>query len=188
MKTNIIITLQVEGLHRWDGVIQKPELREVHFLAYPHRHIFHITAKKEVSHDDRDIEIIMMKRNVLAYLEKHFYNIDMDIFDFGGMSCEMIANTLATVFGFNYVSVMEDGENGAECIYDSVDDTEEIPSKQEGLGSGIVQADYSNVSFSASSTAAAVSSGSNAYATTVDSNIPFTYTSPEATAKTILKD
>ena len=103
---NIIIKLQVEGLHFWEDC----DIEDVDFLAHPHRHIFHITCKKEVTHDDRDIEIIRLKREVLNFLEKKYGKVCW----FGGMSCEMIAKILLDEFELNYCSVLEDNENGAE--------------------------------------------------------------------------
>ena len=105
MKTNIIITLQVEGIHCW------PEcpIEEVSFLRYPHRHIFHITCKKEVKHDDREIEIIQLKRKVLKCLDSLYPKGD-----FGRASCEEIAKTLFYRFDLQYCKVLEDNENGAE--------------------------------------------------------------------------
>ena len=116
MKTNVIIKLQVEGLHHWPGVIEHPELEQVHFLKAVHRHVFHITAKKEVTHDDRDIEIIMLKRNILEYLNKRYWVDSGNTHFFGSMSCEMIANELVKYFALSYCEVLEDGENGAEVI------------------------------------------------------------------------
>ena len=104
MRTNIIVTLQHECVHQWS----KCDLEEVLFLKFPHRHIFHITCKKEVTHQDRDIEIIMLKRNLNKFLE------DMYPKTFGDMSCEMIAEELLKVFELNYCKVLEDNENGAE--------------------------------------------------------------------------
>tara|TARA_R110001599_G_scaffold126542_1_gene299644 strand:+ start:3183 stop:3557 length:375 start_codon:yes stop_codon:yes gene_type:complete len=106
MKTNIIINLQHEAVHQWSDC----ELEGVEFLKFPHRHIFHICCKKEVKHDDRDIEIILLKRKVNSFLDEMYPKT------FGDMSCEMIAKELATVFELNYCSVLEDNENGAEVI------------------------------------------------------------------------
>lgn len=112
MTKNIIVTIQVEGLHSW------PEcpIEEVSFLKYPHRHIFFIKAKKNVSHSDRDIEIIQLKRKIQYYLlQKYGIGFKARLgCDFGRMSCEMIAEELIEKFNLNYVSVLEDNENGAE--------------------------------------------------------------------------
>ena len=114
MKTNVIMSLRVEGIHRWSGC----NIDDVDFLKEPHRHVFHITAKKIVEHDDRDVEIIMFKRKMEQYLfERHGStnkNGDRNVCYFGELSCEMIAKELVTTFKLEYCSVLEDGENGAE--------------------------------------------------------------------------
>tara|TARA_R110002020_G_C15753260_1_gene726341 strand:- start:162 stop:479 length:318 start_codon:yes stop_codon:yes gene_type:complete len=104
--TNIIIKLTYIGLHCWKNC----PLDEVKYLKDKHRHTFYITCKKEVSHDDRDIEIIMFKNKILNYLETKYKG------DFGIMSCEMIAKDLKNVFELNYCKVLEDNENGAEVL------------------------------------------------------------------------
>ena len=113
MKTNVIVTMAVEGLHNW------PDARnifpEVGFLSDIHRHVFHITMKKEVFHDDRDIEFIMFKRDVQDYLKMKYHRDDYRCHFFGSKSCEMIAKELLEQFDCIYVSVWEDDENGAEC-------------------------------------------------------------------------
>ena len=47
MKTNVIVKLQIEGLHKWPAA--KEMFPEVDFLSVGHRHIFHITCKKKVN-------------------------------------------------------------------------------------------------------------------------------------------
>ena len=76
--------------------------------------MFHITLKKQVFHDDRDVEFIMFKRQVQNYLQKYYRN-DYQCHFFGPNSCEMIAKELLDQFDCVYVSVWEDNENGAEC-------------------------------------------------------------------------
>lgn len=99
----IIITLQHEATHCW------PEcpLDDVAFLKHPHRHVFFIEATKRVSHTDRDVEIIIFKRNIQSYLKAKYGQ------DFGRMSCEDIASDILVTFGCHSVSVKEDNENGA---------------------------------------------------------------------------
>lgn len=133
MKTNIIIKLQFEGLHQWPGVVEHKELEEVHFLASLHRHVFHITAKKEVTHDDRDIEIIKLKRNILEYLHRRYWTENANTHYLGSMSCEMLAKELAKFFGLNYCEVLEDGENGAEFIQDEITETEVLSDEYESV-------------------------------------------------------
>lgn len=104
--TKIVVKLQVEGFHCWkDCNIESEE-----YLKNKHRHIFYITAKKQVSHDDRDIEIINFKNKIAEYLQKTFGKRC----EFENMSCEMIAEHLLEVFKLDFCSVLEDNENGAE--------------------------------------------------------------------------
>tara|TARA_Y100000816_G_scaffold94104_1_gene65260 strand:+ start:2585 stop:2965 length:381 start_codon:yes stop_codon:yes gene_type:complete len=112
MKTNIVCRLQVEGIHNWSEASKfEPTMK---YLEYPHRHMFHIEVKKEVFHDDRDVEFIVFKRKIKKYLEKKYYSTEYDCCDFGGQSCEMLAHELYTEFDLCHCSVFEDNENGAE--------------------------------------------------------------------------
>jgi hypothetical protein len=115
-KTSIIIKLQVEGLHNF--ALAKKMFPQVGFLQYPHRHIFHIKAAKEVFHDDRDEEFLMFKRTIFEWLYSQYYDDELNLLDFGGMSCEMIARNILEYFHCEWVEVWEDDENGArvECI------------------------------------------------------------------------
>jgi len=106
MKTSIIIKLRFSALHNWPGC----NIPEVDYLKYPHRHEFHITCKQVVEHDDRDVEIIMLKNSVADFLYKTYRK------GFGSMSCEQIAKMLLLKFELTYCKVLEDGENGAEVI------------------------------------------------------------------------
>lgn len=112
MKTNVIVKLELDGMHNWPDA--RRVFPEVGFLADIHRHIFHITAKKRVTHSDRDVEFIMFKRDILEYLYDKYYRQDYRSHFFGAMSCEMIATELLQYFDCEYVSVFEDNENGAE--------------------------------------------------------------------------
>jgi len=114
MRVNIIINLQVEGIHCWPDAGQFDVT--VQFLEYPHRHIFHITCEKSVTHDDRDIEIILFKRAVRDYLEITYMSPTYAMLDFGNMSCEMIARLLVKDFNLESCTVLEDGENGAKVM------------------------------------------------------------------------
>ena len=112
-KTNIIVTLDIEGLHKWPDA--RKVFPEVGFLSDLHRHMFHICLKKEVQHDDRDIEFILFKRDVQSYILEKYWDAHCNCVSFGAMSCEMIARDLLEFFDCVYVSVWEDKENGAEC-------------------------------------------------------------------------
>ena len=125
MKTNIIIKLQIEATHNWPGVVNQPGLENVHFLKDEHRHIFYITCKKEVVHADRQVEIIMFKRNILNYLQDRYYHNGLGYHALGSMSCEMLATELFKVFDLSYCEVLEDNENGG------IVEKEAIPHNQE---------------------------------------------------------
>lgn len=107
MSVKIVVNFTIEGLHCWPTCY----LAEVDFLKNPHRHLFHICCKKDVSHLDRDIEIIRYKRRISEHLHNKYGS---PCCDFGSMSCEMIAEELLRTFSLDYCSVLEDGENGAE--------------------------------------------------------------------------
>ena len=106
-KVEVYCTLQVEGTHEW------PEcpFDEVGYLRNTHRHVFHVKAYVPVTHDDRDVEFIMLKHHIDEYLFNAYG--EGDICKFGSMSCEMIARELLDVFNLSCCEVSEDGENGA---------------------------------------------------------------------------
>lgn len=108
IKKTVIASLQVEGTHCW------PEcpIPEVDFLRFPHRHMFHIKAGKLVGHNDRDQEIIMLKRDIAGVLREN-YGDGRRGHKFGSMSCEDIAEFLIDKLNLSYCEVLEDGENGA---------------------------------------------------------------------------
>jgi len=110
--TTIWVKFQKEGIHKYPAALTDPKLAEVSFLGHPHRHIFHFYVEVEVFHDDRDIEFIMLKREL-----ESLYSDGIMVLDY--MSCEMIARELGEYiidkYGERYVSVSvsEDDENGA---------------------------------------------------------------------------
>jgi hypothetical protein len=116
IKRFIEVTFQREGIHKYPAALEDPRLVTVSFLGYPHRHIFHFRVRVSVTHNDRDIEFIMFKRELEA-----LYNDSLFLLDY--KSCEMIAEDLITYISNNYpnryieVGVSEDGENGAILTY-----------------------------------------------------------------------
>lgn len=109
MKTSIIVRFKVEGTHRWSTC----DIEEVKYLQYPHRHQFHIIAKKKVTHDDRDIEFIQLSHQIYDHLYQKYHHPLEKIFWFGAMSCEMIAKEILETFHLDSCEVNEDGEGGA---------------------------------------------------------------------------
>lgn len=116
-KTTVKINLSVIWLHH------RPEcpIEEVSFLKDKHRHTFTISCEKEVSHNDRDVEIIMFKNVIKQYLEDEYYDQEQMILDFWRMSCEDIANELVEMFWLYYCEVLEDWENWAVVRQEMVD-------------------------------------------------------------------
>lgn len=107
----IWVTFQREGIHQYPNA---PE--EVSFLKYPHRHIFHFRVEMEVEHLDRDVEFIMLKRELEALYSS-------DTLQLNNMSCEMVAEQLSNYIFTKYpgrdivIEVSEDGENGCRMYY-----------------------------------------------------------------------
>lgn len=110
VQTNIIVKLQIDGVHCWPTC----PLNDVSFLRDPHRHVFYIECRKAVTHDDRDVEIILFKNDIIEYLKTKYPPLPHGGIQFGSMSCEMIAKDLLKKFDLVYCSVLEDNENGAE--------------------------------------------------------------------------
>lgn len=109
--TTIVVKLQVEGQHCWPEAREK--IPQMGFLSDPHRHMFHIDAKAEVSHGDREIEIIQFKREIQDYFKRNYFNEELNMCDFGRKSCEDLAKELMEAYDLMYCEVLEDNENGA---------------------------------------------------------------------------
>ena len=113
------ITFQKEGIHKYPAALTDPNLADVQFLGYPHRHMFHFRVWIDVFHNDRDVEFIQFKR----WLES-LYNGQGAVLSLDYKSCEMIADDLYTQIASRYpnrvvwIEVAEDGENGALIKYE----------------------------------------------------------------------
>lgn len=111
-------TFQKEGIHCYPAALTDPNLKEVDFLGYPHRHIFHFKVSIEVEHNDRNIEFILFKRWLEILYKDNILQLDYK-------SCEMMGEELAAKIEDKYpdhdimIDVSEDGESGAhvEVIY-----------------------------------------------------------------------
>lgn len=108
-RKEVFCQLDIEGVHHWPDC----PLTEVSYLKHPHRHLFHIQAYKDVSHNNRDTEFIVLKHEIYFYLVDNYYDSTYKICDFGSSSCEMIAEELIEEFDLSSCSVSEDKENGA---------------------------------------------------------------------------
>lgn len=110
------VTFQKEGIHLYPAALTDPKLVEVSFLGYPHRHIFHVRVAVTVVHNDRDIEFIILKRELQSLY-------DTGALELNSKSCEMIAadlyKYLVTAYpGRGYeIEVSEDRENGCRMVW-----------------------------------------------------------------------
>jgi hypothetical protein len=117
-KSMIWVTFQKEGIHMYPAAATDPNLADVNFLGYPHRHIFHFKVWIEVFHDDRDLEFIQFKR----WLESCYNDGTLEL---NHKSCEMIARELQKTIIARYpirevwISVSEDNENGCFLTFPS---------------------------------------------------------------------
>lgn len=112
IERKIYVKFSKEGIHQYPAAGIEPALRDVNFLAYPHRHIFHFMVSISVEHNDRDIEFIQFKR----WLESLYQGGTLEL---NFRSCEMIAEELYVEISKKYpnrsveIRVSEDDENGA---------------------------------------------------------------------------
>jgi|SRR5699024_7895610 len=110
-KSSVFVTFQKEGIHKYPNA---PE--EVYFLRYDHRHMFHFTVEIEVFHDDRDIEFIILKRQLENLYSDGTIELDYK-------SCEMMSDELFEKVSEMYpnrditITISEDGENGSVTKY-----------------------------------------------------------------------
>lgn len=113
----IWVTFRKKAIHRYPLAQTDPNLQDVHYLGFPHRHLFYFKVSIEVFHDDRDIEF----HQFLNWIESLY---DSNVLQLDFMSCEMISDTLAVKIREKYpnrylsIEVSEDGECGCQCDYD----------------------------------------------------------------------
>jgi hypothetical protein len=113
IKKEVYCTIQFEATHFW----KECPFEEVKYLQYPHRHVFHIKAFQLVTHNNRDIEFIMLKHNIEEYLQRIYPDHRL-----GSMSCEMLAEELIEAFDLSKCEVSEDNENGAILTKESINE------------------------------------------------------------------
>lgn len=103
----VFVTLRVVGFHCWPDA---PAV--VSYLAARHRHVFGIRVEWAVDHEERQVEFHIAQGWIRDALVSAF---GMEPMEFGGRSCETIAQLLWDRLEVKPVSVEvnEDGENGA---------------------------------------------------------------------------
>lgn len=105
MKREVITYNEIQGFHKYPDAPAG-----VGYLSYKHRHVFIIRTRSEVTHNEREIEVITLQQKIENCLAKEF---DWPC-QFGDMSCESIAEwLLAKMPQLSYVEVLEDGYGGA---------------------------------------------------------------------------
>jgi hypothetical protein len=116
-KTFVYTTLQKEGYHSFPEAATLPnfatgDISDVSHLSFKHMHYFSIRIWVQVSHSNRDIEFIQLRR----WVDNYFGATPID---FGNRSCEMIAEDLSLELAEAYpsselrIEVAEDNINGA---------------------------------------------------------------------------
>ena len=105
MKRLIVTYNQIEGFHRYPDA---PDFCA--YLKERHRHLFVIRCSFIVTHNEREIEINQRQRDIESFLQTNYGKPC----EFGGMSCESIAEILLMEFPcIDSVTVLEDGYGGA---------------------------------------------------------------------------
>lgn len=105
LQSEIVVRFTAEGWHCWP---QAPDRRA--YLRQSHRHLFHVEARLQVLHNDREVEF----HDLLDFCRENFPSGDL-----GSRSCEMLASGLLDKIKDRHagrsvsVGVFEDGEVGA---------------------------------------------------------------------------
>jgi hypothetical protein len=120
----IFVTFQKEGVHKYPFADKDPNLAtkdqyDVSFLGYPHRHIFHFKVWIGITHNNRDLEFIQVKR----WIENLYAGSTLDL---NHKSCEMMSDDLYGQISAKWpgrdvwIEVSEDNENGSFIKYQQV--------------------------------------------------------------------
>lgn len=105
--THVVVRANVPGFHCWPAA---PEA--VAFLRDKHFHLFSIDASFNVQGEDRELEIYLLRRDMLDQVQLMWPHERLG-FLFGNDSCEMIARKIGEQVGAVEVTVLEDGQGGA---------------------------------------------------------------------------
>lgn len=109
-RSEIFVRFRRVGFHRWPGASGKRA-----YLAFPHRHVFHVEVSMDVGHDEREVEF----HDLLDAAQEEFGGEDR-----GTMSCEAMARELGKKLARRFgravvVCVSEDGEAGSRVRCDA---------------------------------------------------------------------
>lgn len=107
LKHYIRVTVHFAGLHYWSKA-EDPHA----YLANPHRHTFIVTATKQVTHADRQIEFFAFEDEILKFIRDRWcLGSDVYLIDLDNYSCEQIASEILTQFDLSECWVSEDGQH-----------------------------------------------------------------------------
>jgi len=110
--TELIISLEIDGIHFWPNAPK--QYKE---FGQPHRHLFKVVAFYPVvdSKDParRDKELFELRQETVTCLRNINGTYGKEPIDFGGRSCEGVADYLKKEMGFSKVFVGEDVNFGA---------------------------------------------------------------------------
>ena len=87
----------------------------MYYLRTPHRHLMETRTTISVTHNDRELEVLEVKKNIDYFIHNTHFALTT--------SCEMLAERIIDFILDKYgdrdvtVHVLEDGENGAFAIY-----------------------------------------------------------------------
>lgn len=120
-KTFVYVTFQKEGYHAYPAALTDPLLAtgdhfDVSHLGHRHMHYFYFKIWVAVSHNDRQIEFIQLRR----WLEQLY---DGGTLELNNQSCEMISDNLYTKISEKFpgteirIDVSEDNINGSYVEY-----------------------------------------------------------------------
>jgi hypothetical protein len=105
----IIVRFSWEGIHYYPNC----PIESVGYLKFPHRHLFQIRCEKHVDTEDREIEILAFRTQIIADLNCQFPEGNLE-----SWSCETLCQYLMKKWNLSLVEVLEDGENGAKKTAD----------------------------------------------------------------------
>lgn len=117
-ETNIRVAFERYKTHNFPGAATEEAMESVKYLAQEHGHTFRINVWMTVTHLDRELEFIIVRRFLEGLFDAYYPNENM-----GHVSCEMIAHMMIagclTKYGTRTyrVTVDEDDNHGADVTY-----------------------------------------------------------------------
>lgn len=117
-ETNIRVAFERYKTHNFPGAATEEAMKSVAYLAQEHGHTFRMNVWMTVTHLDRELEFIIVRRFLEGFFDAMYPNENM-----GHVSCEMIAHALIagclTKYGSRVyrVTVDEDDNHGADVTY-----------------------------------------------------------------------